>query len=1430
MKKIITVSILFLALGFSQNSYVNKNDQVRLAPRMLNYQGYLTDTLGNPITNPSVSMIFAIFDAVSSGTQKWTETQSTVSVNKGIFSVLLGSVTPVPDSVFAASTNRWLELSVAGQTLAPRTRIVSVPFAYTATYSDTAVYARNSAPDNDWTLIGNVLYVADNYGLAKPGDSLYGADNYSHVNWGFACTTGTSGANLVYCTVGGGAYNKAGGYASVVAGGYNNVAGATCATVAGGEYNAASNAYTTIAGGSGNIASEEYATVSGGEMNTASSYYTTVAGGESNTASVYSASVGGGSSNTASNYFATVGGGYNNTAGGYGGTVGGGYANTDQGVNCGIFAGSFNQTGDAATDSGAVVAGGSYNSVTGKFSSIDGGRGNSVAANYSSIIGGYADTIFANAHYSSLFGINANLTQDSTIMLDVPHVWFGTEATGYEFPRQRGTNGQVMVTNASGQMNWATVSGGADNDWVFLVSDGADTTLQMGGRWGLVRMGNTLYGNADSTHVNFGLASATGASGQNYKYCTVGGGALNTAGNTAATVAGGYGNTASADFTAIGGGFCNTASNYRATVAGGYLNTASGSYATVGGGYADTASGNFATVGGGWHNYATNERATVAGGHYNFATGSYSTVAGGYNNMAYGFGTTVAGGANNTVSDNYATVAGGFYDTVKTIFGGVLSGYSNLAGDVTTDTGAVVCGGWDNSAIGKYSFVGGGINNTASGNNATVGGGSYNYNAGDYSIIAGGYADTIFANAHYSSLFGINANLTQDSTFMLDIPHVWFGTEATGYEFPRQRGANGQVMITNGSGQLSWATAAASDTDWIITGSNMYSGVSGNVGIGTATPLNKLDVNGVICGGTNDTVYGIYGSVLSGYGNLAGNAAVDTSAIIAGGWNNSATTKFAFVGGGYNNIVNGNYGTVAGGRYNTSYLYATVAGGDSNTAGSSWATVSGGRYNNASSNYATVAGGDSNTSSGFSYATVSGGHGNRAYGNYAIVGGGRSDTVEAHYGGVFSGYSNVAGNMVGDTAATVVGGRDNSATGKYAFVGGGCENTASTNYSIIGGGYNNIASGTYAVVAGGGYNIASYAFAVVAGGDSNVAMGNWSTVGGGHLDSVEAPYGGALSGYKNRGGDSWIDTAAIVAGGWQNGAMAKYSFVGGGIADTANGVLSTVTGGYRNTSDSMCATVGGGASNTASHNYATVAGGHLNTANGLRTSIGGGYSNYASGVYSTIPGGYNNTASGNMSFAAGTNANAAHKGCFVWADSSSGSSFSSTIANQFRIRAVGGIDLTGNVAIRNTAGTIVVELGEGLDYAEGFDVHDKGKISPGAVLAIDPENPGNLKISDRPYDTKVAGITAGAKKLGSGVRLGNGQFDCDVALAGRVYCNVDATDAGVNPGDLLTTSTTPGYAMKVIDYARARGAILGKAMQKLDQGKKGQILVLVTLQ
>lgn len=161
------------------------------------------------------------------------------------------------------------------------------------------------------------------------------------------------------------------------------------------------------------------------------------------------------------------------------------------------------------------------------------------------------------------------------------------------------------------------------------------------------------------------------------------------------------------------------------------------------------------------------------------------------------------------------------------------------------------------------------------------------------------------------------------------------------------------------------------------------------------------------------------------------------------------------------------------------------------------------------------------------------------------------------------------------------------------------------------------------------------------------------------------------------------------------------------------------------------------------------------------------------------------------------------------------------------------LTVKGNIALLSeTDDRLIAELGEGLDYAEGFDIAESKEqiIEPGAVLVIDPRHPGKLSLSSEPYDTKVAGIVAGASGLGSGVRLGADRFDHDVALAGRVYCKVDATGMAVHPGDLLTTANLAGHAMRADDYTRAQGAILGKAMESLEKGQTGEILVLVTLQ
>lgn len=127
------------------------------------------------------------------------------------------------------------------------------------------------------------------------------------------------------------------------------------------------------------------------------------------------------------------------------------------------------------------------------------------------------------------------------------------------------------------------------------------------------------------------------------------------------------------------------------------------------------------------------------------------------------------------------------------------------------------------------------------------------------------------------------------------------------------------------------------------------------------------------------------------------------------------------------------------------------------------------------------------------------------------------------------------------------------------------------------------------------------------------------------------------------------------------------------------------------------------------------------------------------------------------------------------------------------------------------------------DVAEYMPVN--GEWSPGTVMIIISD--GSLQASSRPYDTRVAGIvsTSPGITLGGGVKNKSGE--APVAVSGRVPCKVDASSGPIHAGDLLTTSRTPGYAMKATRVET--GTILGKAMGTLESGT-GTIPVLVTLQ
>ncbi len=133
----------------------------------------------------------------------------------------------------------------------------------------------------------------------------------------------------------------------------------------------------------------------------------------------------------------------------------------------------------------------------------------------------------------------------------------------------------------------------------------------------------------------------------------------------------------------------------------------------------------------------------------------------------------------------------------------------------------------------------------------------------------------------------------------------------------------------------------------------------------------------------------------------------------------------------------------------------------------------------------------------------------------------------------------------------------------------------------------------------------------------------------------------------------------------------------------------------------------------------------------------------------------------------------------------------------------------------------------GADVAEQFAVSGAAP-EPGTLMVIDAGHPGQLKPSSSAYDSKVAGVVSGAGGLQPGVTLSE-QDGVAIALAGRVYVKAEAFSGAIAPGDLLTSSDLPGYAMKASDRSRAAGAVIGKAMTGLDSGT-GLVLVLVSLQ
>ncbi len=156
--------------------------------------------------------------------------------------------------------------------------------------------------------------------------------------------------------------------------------------------------------------------------------------------------------------------------------------------------------------------------------------------------------------------------------------------------------------------------------------------------------------------------------------------------------------------------------------------------------------------------------------------------------------------------------------------------------------------------------------------------------------------------------------------------------------------------------------------------------------------------------------------------------------------------------------------------------------------------------------------------------------------------------------------------------------------------------------------------------------------------------------------------------------------------------------------------------------------------------------------------------------------------------------------------------------------------IDGNVALN---GSMTVQSGGDVifaDFAEHFEPLSGQILEPGAVVVL--TDSGQIQPCESEYDTRVVGVVSGAGSYRPAMILDSPQGKTaapPVALMGKVYCMVDATESPIRAGDLLTSSSRPGHAMSAADRSKRTGAVIGKALQPLAESV-GLIPILVTLQ
>src|SRR5580700_4448955 len=136
-------------------------------PQGLTEQGRLFDATGNPL-NATVSLTFAVYSVASGGTAVWTETQGSVTLDQGYFSAELGSVSPIPQSIWTGAT---LYVGVAVNSdpeMTPRQPAYSVPYALVSNDAVGDIHPTTVSVNGQLVINASGSWVGPSSGLVGP--------------------------------------------------------------------------------------------------------------------------------------------------------------------------------------------------------------------------------------------------------------------------------------------------------------------------------------------------------------------------------------------------------------------------------------------------------------------------------------------------------------------------------------------------------------------------------------------------------------------------------------------------------------------------------------------------------------------------------------------------------------------------------------------------------------------------------------------------------------------------------------------------------------------------------------------------------------------------------------------------------------------------------------------------------------------------------------------------------------------------------------------------------------------------------------------------------------------------------------------------------------------------------------------------------------